>query len=492
MECVANPAMSGGPFIDYNGKRVDEVAKLVEKIESECEVQIELSESIGYLFNFLSKKANGFSLEPLYVHIPESLRGLVELHYDLNNNASFRIYESLMYKTAAYREDFQSLAFSQVKKDRNRPFILSTPRLENENSLHAKIPFKSTVIDKLFESKKTPCNPMELFDEMGLRSSQRALFNSFFSEFPHPNYLQYNGNGMRIRYFGHACILIEAQGISILIDPVLSYTYDSEISRLTYDDLPPRIDYVLITHSHQDHILLETILQIRTKIEHILIARNLEGFLADPSLKLALEAVGFRNVYELREMEEVVIPGGVIIGIPFIGEHHDLPIHSKICYLVRISGFSFLAMADSCNIDDRLYERIRHLTGKVDALFLGMECDGAPASWVYGPLMPSKLSKENDNSRRGRGCNFEEGRKLVELFGCSEVYVYAMGLEPWLKHILNLELTDQSNPIIQAKKLLEYCRNKGLRAEMLFGEKEILLEKSRKLIIPGSLTHRFR
>ena len=46
-----------------------------------------------------------------------------------------------------------------------------------------------------------------------------------------------------------------------LFDPVLSYTYESEIARYTYADLPDHIDYVVITHNHQDHILLETLLQ---------------------------------------------------------------------------------------------------------------------------------------------------------------------------------------------------------------------------------------
>jgi len=47
-------------------------------------------------------------------------------------------------------------------------------------------------------------------------------------------------------YFGHACILLETNDVSVLLDPVLSYTYESYISRYTYEDLPEVIDYVLI------------------------------------------------------------------------------------------------------------------------------------------------------------------------------------------------------------------------------------------------------
>ena len=80
------------------------------------------------------------------------------------------------------------------------------------------------------------------------------------------------------------------QGVSILLDPVLSYTYESSIFAITACsfDLPDHIDYVLITHGHPDHVLFETLSQLRHKIRTILVPRNGDG-LAGPSLKLLLE-----------------------------------------------------------------------------------------------------------------------------------------------------------------------------------------------------------
>jgi glyoxylase-like metal-dependent hydrolase (beta-lactamase superfamily II) len=92
------------------------------------------------------------------------------------------------------------------------------------------------------------------------------VFRSFFTSEQPARYSRYEGSGARWRYFGHACILLETPTLSILFDPVLSYTYESGISRYTYDDLPEKIDYVVITHNHQDHVLLETLLQIRHKV----------------------------------------------------------------------------------------------------------------------------------------------------------------------------------------------------------------------------------
>jgi hypothetical protein len=161
------------------------------------------------------------------------------------------------------------------------------------------------------------------------------------------------------------------------------------------------------------------------------------------------------------------------MGIPFIGEHHDLFIHSKSCYLIRIGNRSVLSVADSCNIEPALYTHIHKIIGDVDILFLGMECDGAPASWVYGPLFPEPLERDFDRSRRGRGCNFPEGIDLVNRFSCKEVYVYAMGFEPWLRYILDIEYSDRSNPVVQSNLLIDHCHERNIIAERLFGEKVI-------------------
>jgi hypothetical protein len=110
-------------------------------------------------------------------------------------------------------------------------------------------------------------------------------------------------------------------------------------------------------------------------------------------------------------------------------------------------------------------------------MFLGMECDGAPLSWLYGPLMPKKLSRDQDGSRRLSGSDCAKGISLVDIFHPREVYVYAMGQEPWVEFISSIKYTDESNPIVQSNKLIGTCRDRGIAAERLYGEKELLYEK---------------
>lgn len=471
---VKNPKMLGGPFIDYGGKRVDEIKQLRERTKEQMAHLLRLSAAISELDATLKSNAQGFSLQGMYPSIPEALRGYVELGYDLNNQPSFRFFEPLLYRSEYYDKSAQSLMLSLITGD-DRSFVLSTPRLEDERSVHLQIAYDHDIVDRLFRTKLCP-QPwnqiLGIFDGLGV--SEDALRPFFTDERPRP-YESYTGNGVRWRYFGHACILIESGGRSILFDPVLSYTYESGISRYTYEDLPPSIDYVVITHNHQDHILFETLLQLRDRISRIVVPRNGVGALQDPSIKLALEAVGFKNVFELSELEELEFNRGRIVGLPFLGEHSDLTVATKLMYLVNIGRHSLLFAADSCNIEPKVYEHVQKITGDVDALFLGMECDGAPLSWLYGPLLTQKLPRAMDESRRLAGSNYDQGIDLVNRFHSKEVYVYAMGQEPWLRYISSIKYTPESRPITESAKLIDDCTRRGICAERLFGEKEILM-----------------
>jgi L-ascorbate metabolism protein UlaG (beta-lactamase superfamily) len=475
INAVKNPKMQGGPFIALSGGRVDEVRALRERTKTERAHLFELSAAIGQLDNMIRNQAKGYSLHPLYSEVPDILRGYVELVYDLNHQPSFRLIEPLLYQSRYYDPSMQSLMLSAIKSD-DRPFVLSTPRLEDDSSLHLQVPFNSLVVDEIFRLKTTPRRPEEIQEMLEINGSREKVLGTFLTPEPPPRYAPYLGPGVRWRYFGHACVLIESQGVSMLFDPVLSYTYESGISRYTYVDLPDSIDYVLITHNHQDHVLFETLLQIRHKIRNIVVPRSGGGQLQDPSIKLLLEQCGFRNVIEATEMEDVSNGKVRITSLPFFGEHADLDIRSKTAWLVKLGPHAMMFAADSCNIEPRLYEHIHRDVGDVDVLFLGMECDGAPLSWLYGPLLTAAIERAMDDSRRLSGSNFEQARGIIESFNCKQVYVYAMGQEPWLNYITSIKYTAESHPIVESDKLLKWSHGRGITAERLFGEKEILID----------------
>lgn len=476
-DSVRNPRMLGGPFMDLNGKKLEEVDQLKKDILRNNSLLINFSDAIKALDRLLSYEAKGYGLEGFYKRIPPILKGYVELYYDRNNNADFRFIEPLLYKSKFYNKGIQCIALWITENDQ-RPFCLSTPRFNDEKTVFLPFPFEDLRIDELAKMRRNPQSLRYIRSLLGISESDTTLFESFFTTEKPKDYNKYLGDEIRMRYFGHACILIETKELSILIDPLISYYgYVSEVNHFSYEDIPEVIDYVLITHNHQDHILFETLLQLRHKIKTIVVPDSGGGRLEDPDLKLMLNNIGFDNVISIKEMETINFLDASITGIPFTGEHSDLNILSKTCFLVNICNFKLLFMADSRILDPTLYEHIQKEIGAIDVMFFGMECDGAPLTWLYGPLMTKKIPRDQDGSRRLAGSNFEEAFSLLNIFNPKEVYVYAMGQEPWLEYISSVRYTEESNPIVQSNKLIEKCKQLGLLTERLYGEKEIFYER---------------
>ena len=479
-QAVINPKMRGGPFMDLGGRRVEEVRQLHAGTLTRQADMIELAKAIKELDKLLVTEAKGFSMESVYSRIPEILKGYVELFYDRNNCPGFRFFEALLYKSKYYKNDTQSIALWLTNND-HRPFCLSTPRLDDEHVLHLPIPFDHPGIDEISKMKRVPQDISVVKSLLGVLPQQEEIFNSFFTPDKPGTYQRYVGDKIRMRYFGHACILIETKEVSVLVDPLISYYgYHSDIAHFSDVDLPDIIDYVLITHNHQDHILFETLLPLRHKIRNIIVPATCSGRLEDPDLKLMFNKIGFDNVFSLAEMERISFGEVQITALPFIGEHSDLNILTKACYLLQIASFKLLFLADSRILESRLYRHIHDETGDTDVMFLGMECDGAPLSWLYGPLMTKKLPRDMDSSRRLSGSDCAKGIELVKIFHPKETYVYAMGQEPWVEFISSIKYTDESNPIVQSNELIKICRQMGITAERLFGEKELLYGKERK------------
>jgi len=483
-EAVLNPKMRGGPFMDFGGGRVDEVEALQENTFKTQDQMIRFAKAVKDLDKMLATEAVGYGLEKVYEKVPEILKGYVELFYDRQDHPGFRFFESLLYKSEFYNKNSQAIGLWVTNND-ERPFVLSTPRLTEPDVIKLEIPFESEIIDELARMKRTPQTLDYIKAKVGdkVRPDQMELFESFFTDEVPPPYERYTGDKIRMRYFGHACILVETKDVSILFDPLISYYgYHSDVEHFSDVDLPDTIDYVFITHNHQDHILFETLLPLRHKIKNLIVPRTNSGKLEDPDLVLMFRNIGFNNVIAMDEMETIQFSDAIMTGLPFIGEHSDLNIINKMCFLVKIGDFKLLFLADSRIVESKLYDLIQKQIGDVDVMFLGMECDGAPLSWLYGPLITRKIPRDMDGSRRLAGSDCDKGMALVDIFHPKEIYVYAMGQEPWCEFISSIKYTEDSNPIVQSNKLVQLCQNRGITAERLFGEKELLYDKQAALV----------
>jgi L-ascorbate metabolism protein UlaG (beta-lactamase superfamily) len=475
-EACQNPKLRSGPFVDISPERIDEVEQLLASTRVVLQDNLELATSLIEFHNYLAKKTTGLSLEPYYHRLPEPLLGYVELLYDYYDHPIVRCVESLLYDSPYYQDALQSFRIFREINDHTRPFFQSTPRLPDSSQIDWAIPFADSRVDELFRLDRAP-QPLGYIRELlDLDPASDPLLLSLLADQTMRQPERWDHPEVRIRTLGHAAALIEWNGNSILVDPYVSVIpSEGGIERFSYSSLPEKIDYVLITHLHQDHFSLETLLRLRHKVGCVVVPRSFGMFYGDLSLKLLLQKIGFKYVVELDSLESIRLPGGEITAAPFLGEHADLP-HAKSGYVIRAGQQRILFGADSDCLDRHMYQHLRRILGPVQTVFLGMECVGAPLSWSCGSLLPVKPEFAKDQSRRCHGCDSSRALELLQAVGANRIYLYAMGLEPWMEHLLGLAYTPDAVQIKEAKRLVSIALQRGFDdAAILFGKGEIFL-----------------
>jgi L-ascorbate metabolism protein UlaG (beta-lactamase superfamily) len=471
-----NPRLLGGAFVDVSSSKVEEVRALHKTLLAGLSDNLEFAQALLSFYRELAGQAKGESLEGRYAKLPTPLRGYVELLYDYVNHPLVRCLEGRMYRSRYYKPQLQSLRLSDLQRDEDRPYFMSTPRLPSDDSVSWTIAFEDARLDALFRMDTEAGSRDEIREIIGVAPQQSASFKRLFSEDRHRPDTKWRGEGLRVRYFGHACALVETREVAILVDALIApRPHDTAVQRFSYADLPERIDYVLITHGHHDHFVIETLLRLRHRIDTLVVPNNSNVFYTDFSMRLLSERLGFRRVREVECFDELPFPGGRIMALPFLGENNDLP-SAKSAYLVQAGDKSVMFAADSNLLDEAVYEPLHELAGPINALFIGMESVGAPLSWVYGPMLPIKPDYRHGQDRRSSGCNGERALRLAVAVRCERAFVYALGREPWLKHMLALNPSENDAYMPEIRSFLERCkRERGVEAKLLFGKSDIFL-----------------
>ncbi|HEY4476055.1 MAG TPA: MBL fold metallo-hydrolase [Candidatus Paceibacterota bacterium] len=88
---------------------------------------------------------------------------------------------------------------------------------------------------------------------------------------------------MKITKYVHSCLLVEEKGKAALIDPG-NYTSQSRSLDLRYLE---KLDFVLITHEHADHLHIPFLKEILAQFPEVVVITN-------PSVVLLLEQEGIR------------------------------------------------------------------------------------------------------------------------------------------------------------------------------------------------------
>jgi L-ascorbate metabolism protein UlaG (beta-lactamase superfamily) len=469
-----DPKMYGGPFVCLEESDVPAVRSLLEDTKRSCAGLILLAQDWRTLNSKLEEGASGFSLNEFYEKLPGSLEGLVELVYDINHHASARILEGLLYEDELERRTHQILVHKVGEWERQ--FFMSTPRLRSSKNFIFNIRFSDARLDVL-SSMRTEGRPFaQVADLLEVSDEERPAFRKHFSESgpENPGTRNYVGEGVRVRYFGHACLLFQTTDVAVLFDPFFAIE-QIEDGRLGFNDLPEFIDYVVLTHCHQDHCAPEMLIQLRHRVGQVVVPANNAGCIADPSMRLILQALGYKEIVVTCAFDRIPVTGGEVVSLPFVGEHADLNIHTKQMVALTLRSRRFLMLVDSDCRDRKFFRKISAAIGPLDALFLGMECHGAPLTWLYEPLLGKPVSRRNSESRRLSGADCEHAWNAVSEFTTARALVYAMGQEPWMKYIMGLNYEPDSIQLRESDKFVARCKEAGIQSQRLFGSWEMVL-----------------
>jgi L-ascorbate metabolism protein UlaG (beta-lactamase superfamily) len=469
-----DPNMLGGPFLDLPATAVPEIKTLIQQTTARFPELIAFARDLKAFDQSLQDGADGFCLSGFYDQVPASLAGAAEISYDVNNNPTLRVIEEIIYEYHLDNRPSQEICLSQTK-DSDRKFFMTTPRVDAPGTFFAKVNFSAPKLDAISTMRTQGGSLREIYKAFEVDPSRMETFESFFTtEPPVRKKPYYSGDDIRVRYFGHACVLLQTARTSILIDPTVTWDSNSSDGRFTFADLPDVIDFVVISHCHQDHFSPELLVQLRHRVRRIVVPRNSGGNIADPSMKLILQRLGYGNIHVVDAFDAIRFDEGEIISLPFSGEHADLNIHSKQTIFINIKGRRFFFLVDSDAINPSLYALVTEIVGRPDAMFIGMECFGAPLTWLYGPLLTKPVSRRNDESRRLSASNCERAWRLVKDLGCSKAFIYAMGQEPWLRYLMGLEYKPDAIQLKQARSFVERCAEAGIEIEHLNISREML------------------
>ncbi len=130
---------------------------------------------------------------------------------------------------------------------------------------------------------------------------------------------QTNNSLTQITWLGHSAIFLKIDGYNLLIDPMLGDAYGpltfmpksqrfGNSRPVTVKDLP-KIDAVLITHDHYDHLDYSTIKQLKGKVEHYFVPLGVAAHLKSWGVKEKI-------ITKLDWWEEVEYKGMILVATP--------------------------------------------------------------------------------------------------------------------------------------------------------------------------------
>lgn len=167
---------------------------------------------------------------------------------------------------------------------------------------------------------------------------------------------------MKVTLLGHASLLVEMDGLNVLMDPVFEDPFmDGAVvacpRREVFPERLPRIDLVFLSHAHFDHFHLHSLVRLRRDVE-ILCPE-------DPAIPYALGKLGFHRVRSLPSDALVDLGGGRRLLTTFSDTNVI-----EVGVVVQDATGTIWNEVDSV-VNTATVDRVRERLGHVDLLFTG-------------------------------------------------------------------------------------------------------------------------
>jgi L-ascorbate metabolism protein UlaG (beta-lactamase superfamily) len=252
--------------------------------------------------------------------------------------------------------------------------------------------------------------------------------------------------GSDLTFVGHNTVVIRSGTSSVVVDPWFVATDPEDPAG--YRPLQLRdvglVDAVAITHSHPDHFVPSTLLQLPPSTKMIVPRMERETILT-VAMADRLRELGFTDVVELDWWQSVSVGDIEVVALPFHGEqatdseqlHPDIRNHGNT-YFIRTPSFSAAFLADSgrdgSGAAREVAARARREVGSPDVLFSGYR------GWLTYPVQLLFTSvaryllfvpRQLWGVRQRLMTTADEAIDLAEIWGASTVVPYADGGAPW-------------------------------------------------------------
>jgi len=89
-------------------------------------------------------------------------------------------------------------------------------------------------------------------------------------------------------------------------------------------------------------------------------------------------------------------------------------------------------------------------------------------SWLYGPLLEAPLAREHSEDRALKGSFAAPADRLAEQLGARQIFVYALGIEPWLKHLTGCRYDPEAEQLKQEVILRDLAGARDVKSELLY------------------------